>query len=91
MGCFSYLEEAMKWKANKQEPVLNGVLDNKQRYEVYEEFGLYTIYVEGKLRSTHETIDKVVSKLKYLNTIDRANNHGSNMSPRQKPDRRNKQ
>lgn len=78
----------MKWKANKQEPVLKGVLDNKQQYEIYEEFGLYTVYVEGKMRSTHDTLDKAVGKLKYINSIDRASNHGSNMSPRQKPERR---
>ena len=77
----------MKWKANKQEPVLKGVLDNKQQYEIYEEFGMYTVYVDGKMRSTHDTLDKAVGKLRYLNSIDRAN-HGSNMSPRQKPERR---
>ena len=77
----------MKWKANKQEPVLKGVLDNGQHYEIYEEFGLYTVYVEDKMRSTHDTLDKAVGKLKYLNSIDRAN-HGSNMSPRHKPERR---
>jgi len=78
----------MKWKANKQEPVLKGFLESGQSYEVYEEFGLYTVYVEDKMRSTHDTVDKAVGKLKYLNSIDRAKNHGSNMSPRQKPERR---
>lgn len=77
----------MKWKANKQEPVLKGVLENGQKYDVYEEFGLFTVYVEGKMRSTHDTLEKAAGKLKYLNSIDRAN-HGSNMSPRQKPERR---
>lgn len=77
----------MKKKIEKQEPVLKGVLDNKQQYEVYEEFGLFTVYVEGKMRSTHDTLDKAVGKLKYINSIDRAN-HGTNMSPRQKLERR---
>ena len=81
----------MKWKAEKKEPVLQGRLENGQKYEVYEEFGLFTIYVQGKLRSTHETLEKAQGKLRYLNSIDRANNHGSNMSPRHKPERREKQ
>lgn len=78
----------MKWKAKKQEPILKGVLDNGQHYEIYEEFELFTVYVDGKMRSTHDTLDKAQGKLRYLNSIDRAGNHGSNMSPRHKPERR---
>ena len=77
----------MKWKADKHEPVASGKLQTGQLWEIYEEFGLYSVYVSHKLKSTHDTFEKAFGKVRYINSIDRANNHGSNMSPRQKSER----
>jgi len=80
-------------KITSQKALRSGSLDNGQQYEIYEEFGLYTVYVNGKMKSTHETLAKAIGKIKYLNEsnkdLDRARNHGNyNMRPTQNSERR---
>lgn len=70
-----------KFKTTFQKPLQFGELKNGQQYEIYEEFGYYTVYINGKMRSTHETLAKAVGKIKYLDELDHARNHGENMRP----------
>lgn len=72
-----------KFKTTFQRPLQFGDLKNGQPYEIYEEFGYFTVYVNGKMRSAHETLAKAIGKIKYLDeqNLDHARNHGTNMRP----------
>lgn len=73
----------MKEKIQKQVATATGELVNGAKYEIFEEFGFYTVYINGKMCSSHESLDRAKGKIRYLNDreLDRASNSG-NISPR---------
>jgi len=81
-------------KITSQKPWQSGTLDNGLPWEIYEEFGFFTVYVNGKKMSIHETSFKALGKIKYLNEsnkekeLDRARTHGTNTLPKRYSERR---
>ena len=73
----------MKEKIKKQVATISGELVNGMKYEIYEEFGFYTVYINGKMCSSHDSLERAKGKIRYLNDkeLDRASNPG-NISPR---------
>ena len=73
----------MKEKIKKQLPVAAGKMVNGSEYEIFDEFGFHTVYINGKMCSSHDTLEKAKGKIKYLNDkeLDRASNPGY-ISPR---------
>lgn len=68
----------MKERIKKQVPVTSGELVNGAGYEIFEEFGFYTVYINGKMCSSHDSLDRAKGKVRYLNDreLDRASNPG---------------
>lgn len=68
----------MKEKIQKQIPVFSYELANSAKCDVFEEFGFYTVYINGKMCSSHETLEKAKRKIQYLNdkALDQASNPG---------------
>lgn len=78
-------------KITSQKAWRSGTLDNGQKYEIYEEFGFYTVYVNGRMRSMHETQAKALGKIRYLNEneLDHARKSvDTKMRPTQNSERR---
>lgn len=69
----------MKEKINKQLPVFTYDLPSGAKCEVFEEFGFFTVYVNGKMCSSHDSLDRAKGKIRYLNdrALDQASNPGN--------------
>ena len=48
-----------KFKPVQQKPVESGRTENGELYEIYEEFGFYSIYVNKRMRTTRKTIQQL--------------------------------
>ena len=68
----------MKERIKKQSPIFISELVNGAKCEVYEEFGFFTVYINGKMCSSHDSLDRAKGKIRYLNDkeLDRASNPG---------------
>lgn len=47
----------------EQKPVKEGVLRNGARWQIYEEFGCYGVYVGGRLKSVHDTLGYALGRI----------------------------
>ena len=48
-----------KYKPVQQKPVESGRTENGDLYEIYEEFGFYSIYVNKRMRATRKSIQQL--------------------------------
>ena len=48
-----------KFKPVQQKPVESGRTENGELYEIYEEFGFYSIYVHKSMRDTRKSIQQL--------------------------------
>ena len=48
-----------KFKPVQQKPVESGRTENGELYEIYEEFGFYSIYVNKRMRPTRKSIQQL--------------------------------
>ena len=47
-----------KFKPVQQKPVESGRTENGELYEIYEEFGFYSIYINKRMRATRSKIQQ---------------------------------
>ena len=48
-----------KFKPVQQKPIESGRTENGELYEIYEEFGFYSIYINKRMRATRPTIQQL--------------------------------
>ena len=48
-----------KFKPVQQKPVGSGRTENGELYEIYEEFGFYSIYINKRMRATRKSIQQL--------------------------------
>lgn len=57
----------VKFQLPKQMPVLKGNLSNGCMYEVYEEFGMYCLYIGNRMFCAKNSLDVIKHKIEQLN------------------------
>ena len=56
-----------KFQPRKQVPILKGNLSNGCMYEVYEEFGMYCLYIGNRMFCAKNSLDVIKHKIEQLN------------------------
>ena len=56
-----------KFSPPKQTPILRGNLSSGSAYEVYEEFGMYCLYIGNRMFCAKNSLDTIKHKIELLN------------------------
>ena len=56
-----------KFSPPKQMPILRGNLSSGSVYEVYEEFGMYCLYIGNRIKKKKNSLDVIKHKIEQLN------------------------